>query len=219
MSLSIFDLDNTLLNGDSDYLWGQFLVERGIVDGPRYEQKNQEFYDQYRQGTLDILAFLAFSLKPLSEHPIEQLLSWREIFIQEKIQPIMLEKAQSLIEDHRQRGNTLMIITATNRFVTQPIADALGIPHLLATEAEMANGQYTGKVSGIPCFQGGKVERLQQWLSDNHANLDESWFYSDSHNDIPLLDKVTYPVAVDPDKLLLDYAQARNWDVISLRNT
>ena len=219
MSLSIFDLDNTLLNGDSDYLWGQFLVELGIVDGPRYEQKNQEFYDQYKQGTLDILAFLAFSLKPLSEHPQEQLLRWRDTFMREKIQPIMLEKAQSLIDDHRQRGNTLMIITATNRFVTQPIADALGIPHLLATEAETVNGQYTGKVSGIPCFQGGKVERLQQWLSDNNANLDESWFYSDSHNDIPLLDKVSYPVAVDPDSVLKDYAQDREWDVISLRNT
>jgi HAD superfamily hydrolase (TIGR01490 family) len=218
MSLSIFDLDNTLLNGDSDYLWGQLLVEQGIVDGPSYEQKNQAFYDQYKQGSLDIYEFLAFSLKPLSEHPLEQLLAWRETFMHDKILPIMLDKGKQLIDEHRSRGNILMIITATNRFVTQPIVDALGVPHLLATDPEMINDQYTGKVSGIPCFQEGKVSRLQHWLTENATDLADSWFYSDSHNDIPLLDIVTHPVAVDPDPALQDYAHAKHWDIISLRD-
>jgi len=218
MSLSIFDLDNTLLNGDSDYLWGQFLAEQGIVDGPSYERKNQEFYDQYKQGSLDIYEFLAFSLKPLSEHPLEKLLALRERFMHDKILPIMLDKAKQLVDEHRSRGNTLMIITATNRFVTQPIADALGIPHLLATDPEMINDQYTGKVAGIPCFQEGKVSRLQHWLTKNTADLTDSWFFSDSHNDIPLLDIVTHPVAVDPDPALQDYAHAKHWDIISLRD-
>jgi len=217
MSLSIFDLDNTLLNGDSDYLWGQFLVEQGIVDGPTYEKKNQDFYDQYKQGTLDIFEFLQFSLKPLSENRIETLNSWREQFMQEKILPIILDKARQLVDEHRQKGNTLMIITATNRFVTQPIAENFGIPYLLATEPEMSQGQYTGMVQGTPCFQDGKVTRLQQWLTDNSGTLDDSWFYSDSHNDIPLLEIVTHPVAVDPDESLRQHADVKQWDIISLR--
>jgi len=217
MSLSIFDLDNTLLNGDSDYLWGQFLVEQGIVDGPTYEKKNQDFYDQYKQGTLDIFEFLQFSLKPLSENSLETLNSWREQFMQEKILPIILDKARQLVDEHRQKGNTLMIITATNRFVTQPIAENFGIPYLLATEPEMSQGQYTGMVQGTPCFQDGKVTRLQQWLTDNSGTLDDSWFYSDSHNDIPLLEIVTHPVAVDPDESLRQHADVKQWDIISLR--
>jgi len=217
MALSIFDLDNTLLNGDSDYLWGQFLAEQGIVDGATYEQKNQEFYNQYKQGILDIYEFLDFSLQPLSQHPAEQLYQWRAQFMQEKIQPIILKQAIDLVEHHRQMGNTLMIITATNRFVTQPIAEQFGIEHLLATDPEIIDGEYTGKVKGVPCFQDGKVTRLDSWLNENNANLADSWFYSDSHNDIPLLDKVSHPVAVDADDILLDHAHVRQWDVISLR--
>ena len=217
MSLSIFDLDNTLLNGDSDYLWGQFLVDNGIVDGPTYEEKNQKFYDQYKQGTLDIYEFLRFSLQPLSEHPTEQLLQWREAFMQEKIRPIILDKAIKLVEHHRQQGNTLMIITATNHFVTQPIAEYFGIEHLLATDPEILNGQYTGNVSGTPCFQDGKVTRLQSWLNDHNADLTDSWFYSDSHNDIPLLEKVSHAIAVDPDESLREHANEQQWDIISLR--
>jgi len=217
MALCIFDLDNTLLNGDSDYLWGQYLVEKGIVDGQQYEQKNQAFYDQYKAGTLDIYEFLNFSLQPLSEHPAKQLYQWRETFIQENIQPIMLQKAIDLVESHRQRGDTLMIITATNHFVTQPIADRFGIEHLLATDPEMINGEYTGKVAGIPCFQDGKVTRLEAWLNTNNTSLEGSWFYSDSHNDIPLLEKVSHPIAVDPDESLQQYAASRQWEIISLR--
>jgi HAD superfamily hydrolase (TIGR01490 family) len=217
MSLTIFDLDNTLLNGDSDYLWGQFLAEQGIVDGTLYEQQNQAFYEQYKQGTLDIHEFLSFALKPLSEHPLEKLYNWRDQFMQEKILPIILDKARELIEQHRQSGNTLMIITATNRFVTQPIAENLGIPHLLATDPEKIDNCYTGRVQGTPCFQEGKVTRLQRWLTGSAVTLDDSWFYSDSHNDLPLLEIVTHPVAVDPDEALRQHASSNQWDIISLR--
>lgn len=217
MSLTIFDLDNTLLDGDSDYLWGQFLVEQGIVDGNYYEEKNLEFYQQYQAGTLDIFEFLGFSLKPLSEHPLEQLKKWHEQFMREKIRPIILPKARDLIGQHQKKGNTLLIITATNSFVTRPIAAELGIEHLLATEPEMLDGRYTGNVSGIPCFKDGKVKRLHLWLEDQHESLQNSWFYSDSHNDIPLLEEVTHPVATDPDESLRQYAMQHGWPVISLK--
>lgn len=217
MSLCIFDLDNTLLQGDSDYLWGEYLVEKGIVDGQIYEAKNQQFYDQYKQGTLDIMEFLGFSLQPLSQHPTVQLQEWHAEFMRTKIQPIILKQGLELIAKHKAQGDTLMIITATNAFVTQPIADALGIDLLLATDPEIVDGQYTGKVTGMPCFQDGKVFRLQQWLEQHQKNLDNSWFYSDSHNDLPLLQLVTHPIAVDPDDTLRQYAVDQQWSVISLR--
>lgn len=217
MSLAIFDLDNTLLGGDSDYLWGRFLIEQGLVDGEVYERENQRFYDQYRAGTLDIYEFLAFMLRPLAETPLAELLGWRAQFMAEKIQPILLPKATALLDRHRAAGDTLLIITATNRFITEPIAEQLGVPHLLATEPEFADGRYTGRSFGIPCFQQGKVERLQEWLAETGHDLAESWFYSDSHNDLPLLDQVTYPVAVDPDATLAEHAQERGWPIISLR--
>lgn len=219
MSLAIFDLDNTLLADDSDYLWGQFLVERGIVDGVAYERDNERFYAEYRAGTLDIQAFLAFMLRPLAEHPLEQLLIWRAQFMEEKIRPILLPKALALLARHRAAGDTLLIITATNRFITAPIGEVLSVPDLLATEAEFVEGRYTGRPVGIPCFQHGKVERLRVWLAETGHTLDESWFYSDSHNDLPLLSQVSYPVAVDPDATLAEYAQAHGWPIISLRET
>lgn len=217
MALALFDLDNTLLCGDSDYLWGRFLVEHNIVDGDHYERENQRFYDQYKQGTLDIQEFLAFSLAPLAAHPMEQLHAWREQFIEQMIQPIMLPAAQQLVDEHRDRGDTLVIITATNRFVTERIAGRFGIEHLLATEAELRDGCYTGKSTDIPCFQHGKVQRLQRWMNEQALDLADSWFYSDSHNDLPLLEQVTNPVAVDPDDKLRHTAQQRGWPVMSLR--
>ncbi len=217
MSLAIFDLDNTLLSGDSDYLWGQFLVEQGLVDGEFYERENQRYYDQYRAGTLDIHEFLAFMLRPLAENPLAELLAWRERFMEEKIQSILLPKAAELLDRHRAAGDSLLIITATNRFITEPIAELLGVPHLLATEPEFADGRYTGRSSGIPCFQHGKVERLSEWLDSTDHDLADSWFYSDSLNDLPLLDRVTYPVAVDPDDALAEHARQRGWPIISLR--
>ena len=217
MALAIFDLDNTLLAGDSDYLWGQFLIQKGIVDKDHYEKENLRYYEAYKAGTLDIYEFLAFSLKPLSENEMGFLLQLRETFLAQEIQKLLLPKAFELIKSHADKNDTLMIITATNRFVTEPIAKLLGINHLLATDPEIKNGRYTGKVSGTPCFQDGKVKRLTTWLEKENASLDGSWFYSDSHNDLPLLKQVENPVAVDADEQLSAYAKEQNWPIISLR--
>lgn len=217
MSLAIFDLDNTLLGGDSDYLWGTFLVTEGLVDGDRYERENQRFYDDYKAGSLDIMEFLAFSLAPLADIPMPRLLTLRKQFMQEVISPLLLPKAHALLDEHRSRGDRLLVITATNSFVTAPIVTAYGIDTLIATEPEMHDGRYTGRVAGIPSFQRGKVERLEQWLAREGENLADSHFYSDSLNDLPLLEQVTHPVAVDPDDTLRDHAQARGWPIISLR--
>ncbi|MEZ5543491.1 MAG: HAD family hydrolase [Pseudomonadota bacterium] len=217
MGIALFDLDNTLIAGDSDYLWGCFLVEQGIVDGAHYEQANRRFYDQYKVGELDIHEFLAFQLRPLAEHDPTQLRDWRTRYIEEKIVPILLPKARQLITRHRERGDTLVIITATNSFITRPIADLYGVEHLLATEPAMAGPRYTGAVAGIPCFQDGKVRVLEGWLAGRRLTLEDSSFYSDSHNDLPLLSRVTWPTAVDPDEILEAHARARDWPVISLR--
>lgn len=218
MPLAIFDLDNTLLGGDSDYLWGRHLIDLGVVDGEHYERANQQFYDDYRAGRLDIDAFLRFSLAPLSQHPREQLERWRDAFVRERIEPIMLPAAQALVEQHRGNGDTLMIITATNAFVTAPIAERFGIEHLIATEPALVDGRYTGEVVGRPAFREGKVERLQQWLDTNAASLNGSVFYSDSINDLPLLESVDFPVAIDPDERLAAIAHERGWPIRSLRS-
>ncbi len=217
MSLAIFDLDNTLLNGDSDHLWGVFLAEKGVVDGAWYEAENDRFYQEYKEGRLDIFEFLKFSLKPLSQHPLEQLQRWHNEFMQQKINPILLPAAHALVDRHREAGDTLMIITATNAFVTAPIAAAFGIEHLIATDPEMVDGRYTGNVSGIPSFREGKVSRLNNWLEAHQQNLSGSSFYSDSHNDLPLLEHVDKPVAVDPDESLTLTARERGWPIITLR--
>lgn len=217
MGLAIFDLDNTLLAGDSDYLWGRFLVEQKLVDAEFYERENQRFYDEYRAGTLDIREFLAFSLAPLARIAPPELARLHQHFMREKITPIMLPAARELLARHRAQGDFLLIITATNRFVTEPIAADLGVDDLLATDPERIDGRYTGAVAGTPCFREGKVERLLAWLKENRQNLAQSWFYSDSHNDLPLLEWVTHPVAVDPDDTLSAHAQAKGWPIISLR--
>ena len=218
MTLAIFDLDNTLLAGDSDHLWGQYLVDNKIVDAEVYERENERFYREYREGNLDIFEFLAFSLAPLAEHSLEELYSWRYDFVEKTIKPIIATAAYDLVEKHRQQGDTLLIITATNRFVTEPISKLFGIENLLATDPEKTNTGYTGKVDGTPCFQEGKIERLNSWLDKSGENMSGSIFYSDSHNDLPLLEKVDHPVAVDPDKKLRVYASKSNWPIISLRN-
>ncbi|MGZ0080684.1 histidinol-phosphatase [Methylomonas sp. YC3] len=217
MSLAIFDLDNTLIADDSDFLWGQFLVDRGIVDKDQYEQANKKFYEDYKHGTLDIVEFLHFSLAPLAQHDAEQLHRWRAEFVETLIEPIMLEAAQALVEKHRAAGDTLLVITATNRFVTEPIVKLYGIDNLLATTPEFVDGRYTGKFNGTPCFQQGKVVQLNDWLANSTETLAGSWFYSDSHNDLPLLSLVDQPVAVDPDEKLREVARQANWPIISLR--
>lgn len=218
MTLAIFDLDNTLLAGDSDHAWGEFLVEEGIVDAEEYRKANDRFYHEYLNGELDILHYLGFALQPLASHNMDQLLDWRNTFMDKKVRPMMLSKAAELLDRHRDQGHTLMIITATNRFVTEPIAEALGIEHLIATEPELVNGRYTGEVAGIPSFQDGKVERLNTWLEAHGKNLDGAWFYSDSHNDVPLLKVVSNPVAVDPDPTLEALARDQGWQILSLRD-
>ena len=218
MALVLFDLDNTLLAGDSDYLWGEFLGEKGLVDPTYYARENERFYQEYKDGKLDILEFLAFSLKPLSEHSMDDLQRLHQQFMQEKIQPLITDDARMLVEMHRKRGDELLIITATNSFVTRPIADAFGVTHLIATEPEIRDGRYTGKVAGTPCFQQGKVERLQAWLANRGLNLGNAWFYSDSHNDLPLLEKVTHPIPVDPDPTLAAIAEKKGWPVLYLHH-
>lgn len=218
MSLAIFDLDNTLIGDDSDYLWGQFLVDQGVVDKDQYESANEKFYDDYKKGTLNIVEFLNFSLRPLADNPAEQLYLWRAQFIQDIIKPLLLESAQQLVDKHRAKGDTLLVITATNRFVTEPIVQLYGITNLLATTPELVDGKYTGGFIDIPCFQDGKVKLLEAWLKNSTETLEGSWFYSDSHNDLPLLKLVDHPVAVDPDEKLARFAKEADWPIISLRD-
>lgn len=217
MSLAIFDLDNTLLAGDSDHAWGEFLCEKGIVDSEEYSRANDYFYEQYKKGGLDIFEFLDFALRPLAQLDRETLDNLHQQFMQEKVQPMMLDKAQELLKNHRDRGDYLLIITATNRFVTGPIAEKLGVDEIIATDPEEIDGDYTGKVAGTPCFQDGKVTRLNSWLEKTGHNLEDSYFYSDSHNDLPLLELVTNPVAVNPDEILESHANERLWPVLDLR--
>lgn len=217
MALALFDLDNTLLAGDSDYLWGVFLSEQGVVDTDHYEQQNQRFYDAYKKGTLDIHAFQAFSQQPLVDNNIDTMKALRQQFVEQKIHPIMTAAGIRLVEKHREQGDTLVIITATNSFVTRPIADAFGIDNLLATEPEVIDGKYTGKIAGTPCFQDGKVVRLKAWMQEHGLSMQGSWFYSDSHNDLPLLLEVDNPVVVDADEQLLSHARRAGWPSISLR--
>jgi len=217
VKLALFDLDNTLLAGDSDFEWAQFLIEQGVLDREVYEARNEAFFDQYKAGTLDIYEFLDFQLKPLSRHPRAVLETWHREFMRRKILPIIRASARELVERHR--GDLRAIITATNSFVTAPIARELGVEHLIATEPEEREGEFTGQVTDIPCFREGKVQRLEAWLETQGQSLhgfEQSWFYSDSLNDLPLLEKVTHPVAVDPDDTLRAQAEARGWPVISL---
>ena len=218
MTLAIFDLDGTLLNGDSDYTWGQFLVEKGLVDTQVYKEANDKFFKQYQSGTLDIYEYLAFSLAPLTQFSKTELTTLHQTFMQEKIQPMMQAKANALVKQHKDQGHFLLMITATNQFVTGPIGEALGMDHIIAPVPEIVNDHYTGKVIGIPSFQEGKVTRLNAWLAETGHSMENSYFYSDSRNDLPLLELVAHPVAVDADETLTNIAQERGWQHISLRD-
>src|SRR3954471_13353501 len=220
MRLALFDLDNTLLTGDSDYEWGQFLVERGVLERDAYEAQNRAYYEQYVAGTLDIHEYLGFALRPLAQHTAADLERWHAQFMHLRIRPMITPAARALVERHAARGDLCAIITATNSFITAPIAREFGVPHLIATEPESRDGRFTGRVRGTPCFREGKIERLDDWLRGlgrRLADFEESAFYSDSHNDLPLLERVTRPVAVDPDEALAREARRRGWAVMSLR--
>jgi HAD superfamily hydrolase (TIGR01490 family) len=220
MRLALFDLDNTLLAGDSDYEWGQFLVDRGVLEREAYEAQNRAFYEQYKAGTLDIHEFLGFALRPLADHTPEDLARWHRDFMRTRIEPMMLPAARALVRRHLEAGDLCAIITSTNSFVTRPISRAFGVEHLIATEPEQRNGRFTGRVAGLPSFRDGKVRRLDEWLAGlgrRFADFGESACYSDSHNDLPLLERVSRPVAVDPDETLAREAARRGWERISLR--
>ena len=217
MALALFDLDNTLLSDDSDFLWGCFLVEKSLVDKSAYDEANQHFYAEYKKGTLDIFEFLAFSLKPLRQFTMQELSVLHNEFMEKHIKSVMTPKGIAQIQLHRDKGDFIAIITATNSFVTGPIAKAFKVDLLIATEPEIIDDKYTGQVAGTPCFQGGKITRLKQWLESTSHNLDGSTFYSDSHNDISLLEIVSTPIAVDPDDELKTIAQKRGWEIYSFR--
>ena len=220
-NLALFDLDNTLLAGDSDYNWSLFLINQGLLDAKTHHERNEQFYLDYKNGHLDIYKFLEFQLKPLSQHPVKFLDALHVKFMDQVIRPMMTKKAQNLVDKHKAQGDLCLIITATNSFVTKPIASAYGIENLIGTDPEMLDGQYTGGVTGVPSFQEGKVTRINQWLalrSQTLSSFEMSYFYSDSHNDLPLMKLVTNPVAVDADATLTEYAQQQGWPHISLRD-
>ncbi len=216
MNLAVFDLDHTLLNGDSDYLWGQFLVANDLVDGDYYTRENQRFYDQYAVGTLDIHEFAAFSLKPLTEHPLAIMEAIRARFVTECIAPIVSRDAPALLARHRQQGDELLITTATNRFIVEPIAEHLGVAHLLATEPERDGPRFTGRIARSN-FRDAKVVNLKAWLAAHPVQFERLYGYSDSQNDLPLLAFTDHPHAVDADPVLTAEAGKRGWPVISLR--
>ncbi len=221
MNLVLFDLDNTLLAGDSDFEWAQFLIRKGVLDREVQEARNVQFYEQYKAGTLDIFEFLDFQLAPLARHPRAQLDAWHREFVHTTIRPMITDKARALVRQHLDYGALVAVVTATNSFVTGPIVlGELGIPHLVATIPAQEGGAFTGKPRGMPAFKAGKIERVDNWLESlglHWGSFERSWFYSDSHNDLPLMTRVTSPVAVDPDDTLRAHAQAAGWPVISLR--
>jgi HAD superfamily hydrolase (TIGR01490 family) len=220
MKLVLFDLDNTLLAGDSDFEWAQFLISKGVLDREVHEARNLEFYEQYKAGTLDIRAFLDFQLAPLSRHAREELDTWREEFVATRIRPIIGAPARALVQRHLDDDALVAIVTATNSFVTGPIAREFGIPHLIATVPEWNGEKFTGRPRGTPAFKDGKIERVEAWLESLGwwwGSFEDSWFYSDSHNDLPLMKKVANPVAVDPDDTLRQHAREMGWKIVSLR--
>ena len=217
MSVALFDLDHTLLAGDSDYLWGEYLVDIGAVPAERHRRENERFFRDYQQGRLDVEAFLRFQLEPLAANATADLLRWRERFVRERIEPIVAPRARTLLDEHRRAGRTLAIVTSTNRFITEPIAALFGVAHLLATEPERRGERFTGAWVGVPCSGAGKVIWVERWARGLGLSLAESWFYSDSFQDLPLLEDVTHPIAVDPDERLRAHAESRGWPVMSLR--
>ncbi len=217
MTLAIFDLDHTLIAGDSDYLWGEYMVENQIVDEARYRERNRVFYEDYQRGELDNDQYLAFALEPLTRHSIESLHAWRADYIENWIKPLVVPGAQKLLDEHRAQGHDLLIISATHLFITEPIAALLGVPTILSTEPEIIDNRYTGRFLGTPTYREGKVVVLRQWLAETGHDLDGSYFYSDSINDLALLEQVDNPIVAHPDDELKAIAIERGWQIIDLK--
>lgn len=218
MALAIFDLDNTLIAGDSDHGWGEFLVAQGKVNADEYQAKNDAFYQDYQNGSLNMRAYLEFSLQPLVALNNSELKKLHQAFMLEVIEPMCLPKAAQLLQKHRTQGDILVVITSTNRFVVEPICNSLGVDQVLATEPEIIDGKFTGNIVGEPCFQAGKITHLNRWLGQSGESMNGATFYSDSINDLPLLEIVDKPVAVDPCDALRAEATRRGWKIISLRS-
>ncbi len=218
MALTIFDLDDTLLGGDSDNAWGEFVADRGVVDAEEHRRRNAQFFADYKRGDLDIMAYLRFACEPLTRLEPDDLLQLRDEFVQQRVLPMVLPKARSLVELHVDRGDFPIIVTATIAFITRPIAEHFGVDTLIAPEPEQVDGRFTGEIVGVPSFREGKVTRIREWLKQSGHSLEGSYCYSDSHNDVPMLELVSYPHAVDPDPRLKSIAEARQWPVISLRD-
>ena len=218
MNIALFDLDNTLIKGDSDYQWGNYLVENNYVDPKLYKEKNENFFEQYRKGTLCAREFAEFSYEPLTKYDFKTLISIRKKFFEEKIKPLILPKAIDLIKFHKERKDILAIVTATNSFISRISADYFQINDLLASEPEFIDNKFTGRLHGEPCFQEGKVLKVKEWIKlNNYKSYDDIYFYTDSHNDIKLLEYCTIPVAVDPDNILKELSKKNNWKIMSLR--
>ncbi|MDR3323537.1 MAG: HAD-IB family hydrolase [Zoogloeaceae bacterium] len=220
MQLALFDLDNTLLAGDSDFEWAQFLIDQGVLDREVQEARNLRFYEDSRAGTLNIQEVLHFQLAPLARHPRAELEGWHATYMARRFLPIIPVAARAKVRAHLMAGHLCALVTATNSFVTGPIAREFGFAHLIATIPAVEAGVFTGQYRGTPSFQAGKVLRVEAWLESLGlwwSNFEASWFYSDSHNDLPLLEKVSHPVAVNPDATLAAVAQQRGWQILSLR--
>ncbi len=217
MQLALFDLDHTLLDGDCDDLWHRFLCQQGVLDDRRYAKQRARYSEEYRNGRLCVPEFYRFVLQPLAQNPLQNLLEWRQSFIAECVLPRITAAARALLTRHREAGHTLAIVTATNRFITEPVAAELGNPQLLATEPEFDGTRFTGRVLGVPCFREGKLTHLRAWLRKAQLSPQETWFYSDSHNDLPLLEFVDHPVAVNADTRLRHIAGQRGWPCLQMR--
>lgn len=216
MALALFDLDHTLVQADTPRLWFSYLMDKGVVPRTETTEKADRFTEDYRTGNLDFLAYMRFELAPLKENALADLQSWRDDFQINCLRPNISNKTRALLNKHKAAGDTLVIITATNRFVARCAATEMDIPHLIATEPEFADEQFTGEFLGTPCFREGKIDKLEQWLATNSFNRDDAWFYSDSVNDLPLLEQVTHPVTVNADEALELIALERNWPNLDL---
>ena len=218
MNIALFDLDNTLINGDSDHEWGNYLVENNYVDSKSYKEKNNMFFEEYKKGTLCPREFALFSYEPLTKYSYKTLLEIREKFFKDKILPLILPKAIDLVNHHKKKGDIIAIVTATNSFISKVSANFFQITHLLASEPEFINNKFTGNLQGEPCYQEGKVYKVKEWIKKNNfSNYDEIYFYTDSHNDLQLMEYCTIPVAVDPDETLNRISVKNKWEIISLR--